>query len=166
MAIDFAAIKLGLELTKTAGELLKGIKDRYASGKIDKNELEAKLGDILECINGSRQALFDASEHVHTLNHEIRDLTEQLKKRASMKYAGGAYWKVDDGPFCQVCWDSEEKQIRMVVGRPRTDGTHSFQCHIHNFHSAVKDCTIYAPSPEPKLMLENLKKEGKLVFDK
>ena len=67
-----------------------------------------------------REAALDLEEENRTLKDRIRELEEELRIKGNMVYEKPSYWLVDDndkdGPFCQKCYDSGKKVIRLQGG--------------------------------------------------
>lgn len=66
----------------------------------------AVYGDVMELVEQNRELV----EKVHALE-------DQLKNKEQLEYDGERYWMNKDGkkegPFCGVCWDVDNKLVRM-----------------------------------------------------
>ncbi len=58
---------------------------------------------------------------IQEIEKENRELKEKLEIKENLIFEKNAYWLEKengekDGPFCSVCWDADEKLIRLRVG--------------------------------------------------
>ena len=101
--------------------------------QIDKPDCNSRIRDAIKQISdelginektgGKSQSNLEAfvSEFKKYPNQRISNkLNENPLMRGSIVYEKPAYWRVDgdikDGPFCQRCYDSEQKTIRLQIG--------------------------------------------------
>ena len=65
----------------------------------------------------ARIAVSSVQEDLLTKERQIKELQEDLEVQKAMKYAAPFYWLERDGqrdgPFCQQCYDSKRKAIRL-----------------------------------------------------
>lgn len=107
--------------------LLNTVKDIY--------ELATKGATLelqKELMRLSQEALALQEENI-ALREEIIKLKENNSRKVEVEWDGTAYWRrksenEKDGPFCQICYDTEEKLVRL----------HSFSLpdeygRMHNF---------------------------------
>ena len=111
--LDIATV--ALSHANTAITILEGLS--ALNRQYSEAELRGKVVDALERANEARAGILKLQE-------ENRDLQEKLTRRVAMHWIPPAYWQKregqpNDGPFCQQCWDSEEKAIRL---QPTQDG--------------------------------------------
>jgi hypothetical protein len=59
-----------------------------------------------------RQALLDEQEKTARLTQQLGDAEHRLELRG-LKFERAAYWKDNDGPYCQRCADADAKLIRV-----------------------------------------------------
>ena len=91
---------------------------------------------------------------------KVTELEARLKRREAMRFAHGAYWTKDDGAFCQLCWESEGKTIRLcrpivrIVPAPPTDNVW-YTCYFH------QEVRVALPE-ELQTFREKLIEEGRL----
>jgi hypothetical protein len=92
---------------------LETLKDAWsAAEKLHDAKLNILLGKAM--MEGAELAQENAS-----LRDGNRTLRERLDLRAKMHFDNGVYWQDDDdgeriGPFCQKCWDSTDRAVRLV----------------------------------------------------
>ncbi len=94
-----------------------------------------KKGATLEAqeqIMQLREAAIELQEENLALREELKGFREQKSLRDRLSFAGGLYWldNKTDGPFCQVCYDHDQKLIRLqnLRNREQTDGWRCLQC--------------------------------------
>lgn len=111
--VDFVA---ALAQGKAAYDALKAV---IAAGKAwDEAEYKLKLANLAGQIQEMRSALLEAQESDRTKELRILELEGRLKFKGTMKYEAPFYLSIGadgerDGPFCQKCWDADEKPIRL-----------------------------------------------------
>jgi len=84
-----------------------------------------KKGATLEAqekIMELREALLSEREENHVLKQKIQELEKKLEIKGQLDWDGSVYWlikkddqnnEIKDGPYCQQCYDSNEKLIRL-----------------------------------------------------
>ena len=91
-----------------------------------------------------REAALETREENVRLKERVHELEERLSAEQSVEWEPPYYWVVKpdgrDGPFCQHCYDSERKLIRL-----QTEVKGSWQCHAcgKRYH----DSEYQAPPP-------------------
>ncbi|NFO89308.1 hypothetical protein FDC58_12020 [Clostridium botulinum] len=83
--------------------------------KADNIELYKKVLDL-------QKNAMDLIQENRDLKEKIRILEKDAKLKASVKYIEDAYYIEQDngeydGPFCRVCWDKDNKLIRLSKGK-------------------------------------------------
>ena len=114
---DLALLATILTSIKTATDIAKGL--READLSIEKAELKLKLADLMTALADARIAVSSVQEELSTKERQLKELRESLESKKSMKYAAPFYWIEEesrrDGPFCQQCYDAEQKAIRLQL---------------------------------------------------
>lgn len=114
---EISTITTGLTALKQAMDLVKLYKDAELSldkaiTKLDYAELYSLLADV-------KISLVEKNE-------EIMNLKSQLKLKTSMIFKDPVYFStldgVQDGPFCQQCYDNNSKLIRIAKSEDKTFG--------------------------------------------
>lgn len=82
-----------------------------ANRAIDTADLKLKLADAMS-------ALADVKMEAITIQARGEELEKLLALRGRVMYRAPAYWETredgsTDGPFCQRCWDTTNKLIRL-----------------------------------------------------
>jgi hypothetical protein len=56
-------------------------------------------------------------EEIEPLKKTVESLRDKSEVRKALKHRGAGYYRTvegrDDGPFCTVCWDVDERLVRM-----------------------------------------------------
>ncbi len=89
-------------------------------------EAEQKLVEL-------REAVLELQTENLELREKINELEQQLSIRESLIYEGVCYWKVSrdgerDGPYCQVCYDSEANLIRLQKQYESLSRNYFYEC--------------------------------------
>jgi hypothetical protein len=112
---DLALLATVLTSIKAATEIAKGL--READISLEKAELKLKLADLMTALADARIAVSSVQEDLLTKDRQIKELRESLDLKKVMKYQAPFYWHDEggrqDGPFCQQCYDSAQKAIRL-----------------------------------------------------
>jgi hypothetical protein len=76
-----------------------------------------KKGATLEAqekIMQLREAVLELQEENHKLKNTINELKEKLEISKKLEFDGSVYWlKGKGGPFCQRCYDVDQKLVRL-----------------------------------------------------
>ena len=91
------------------------IGEMQAMGKVLQ---EAGRIDLYEKLLSASEKMLELSEQNEALRRENYELKEKLKIKGSLVFKENMYFltKEDgqqDGPFCSVCWQSDEKLVRL-----------------------------------------------------
>ena len=77
-----------------------------------------------------REGALDLQEENIRLRERVKELESQLQKKSNVVWEKPFYWAMDgekrDGPFCQKCYDTQEKIVRLQ--------------HIEQGHWHCKSC--------------------------
>ena len=131
-------IAAGMATLKTAFELTRSLKDGLKTGQITGEEVAGRIGEIYDYIGDSKAALSEAKDEIQILKQKVSELETELNRRLSMKFAYGAYWTREDGPFCPLCWDAQNKPVRLlrILGVEKKDPGDLI--HTCNFHQDIR----------------------------
>jgi hypothetical protein len=133
--VDIASISAVLGSIKTATDIAKAAHE--ASNAVERAELKLKLAEIIS-------ALADAKIEAASVQEQILTLQAQLELQGEMRFERPHYWRIvgegRDGPYCQACYDSERKAIRLQLL-----GNGIWKCEVgdHTF----RDDTFRQPLP-------------------
>lgn len=112
--MDMTAIATVMGSIKTAIDLAKFIKEsdvtfEQAGSKLKLAELISALADAKIQVSEIQQLLIDKDE-------ELKAAFERLKVKEAIQWESPYYWlqgNQKDGPFCQHCYDTEHKLVRL-----------------------------------------------------
>lgn len=117
-------------------QLATSVSDRKIADELNKIQsltlqLQSEQADLHDKNMEIREALVTEKEQNYELRYKIRKLQEKLEEKGKVKYERPSYWLFDgdkkDGPFCQRCWDSDSKLIRLQGGG--NDAWHCRECN-------------------------------------
>lgn len=113
--MDIGSVTAALGSIKTATDIAKLIRESDLS--LEKAELKLKLADLMNALADARIEVAEIQETVAEADSRIKELEARLATRARVKWDEPVYWLESDagrdGPFCQRCYDMEEKLVRL-----------------------------------------------------
>jgi hypothetical protein len=125
--IEIPAIAAALAGIKNATDIAKMIKDSGATLK--EAEINLKLADLIGSLADTKMEVANIRNLLTEREEEIRRLNEELRVKGGMVYEAPYYFLQTetgrDGPFCQKCYDSNNKIIRLQM--PGRQGY--WECH-------------------------------------
>ena len=111
-------IELAVGSLKSAIEIAKLLMD--STNSFTKAEAKDKLADLIGSLADAKMQIAQMQEALLESEKEKQELIKRMKIQGNMIYEKPYYWKMNgdekDGPFCQKCFDSEEKLIRLQDG--------------------------------------------------
>jgi hypothetical protein len=123
--MDITSVTAVLGSLKTATEIAKLIKDSDVS--FEKAESKLKLADLISALADAKLEVVGVQQAVADAEARIRELEKQLQTHENLKWKEPTYWLEgegkSDGPFCQKCYDTERKLVRLLG-----DGTGWYEC--------------------------------------
>lgn len=139
--MDLTSITTVLTTLKSAGEIVTTL--REAGSSLEKAETKLRLAELVEKLADMKLSLADVRTLLEAKDTEISELRAQLAVKESLVYRVPYYWResangVSDGPFCQHCYDTQKKIIRLQEGR-----IGSWTCH--SCKNGVKDSSYTPP---------------------
>lgn len=127
--MDLSQISAAISSVATATEIAKLI--RASDLSLDKAETKMKLADLTDALANVKIQLADVKTLVLEKDARIESLEAMLVQRNNMVYDKPYYWLEDgpkkEGPFCQACYDSDSKLIRLQ-GRGRQGAWECRKC--------------------------------------
>jgi len=104
-----------MNIVDNAKEIAKLVK------KYNDQELYEKIADLRDQILELREDLHKAQTDNHKLKKEVSTLEMKLEEKGNVQYEKPSYWVVEgdskDGPFCQKCYDADNKLVRLQDGK-------------------------------------------------
>ena len=108
-------LNLIVNQTKSAINVLKYIKD--SQNILDKSEQKIKLSELIESLTNLKVEISEIKSTMILKDEKILELEKKLNFKQNFIYERPYYWsykdKIKDGPFCQKCYDLDEKIIHL-----------------------------------------------------
>jgi len=104
---------------KSAIDIAKLLKD--GADTLDKAEVKLQLAELISSLADAKMQMAEVQELLLESNKEKKDLLDKLNQKAKVIYKKPSYFKINDdnskdGPYCQNCYDANEKLIRLQGG--------------------------------------------------
>jgi ribosomal protein L37AE/L43A len=126
---DLVAISSILASLKTASELAKAMKASHTS--VEQAEINFIIADLISALADAKIQVADVQSEILVRDSEIRALKEQLELQQNLVWEKPYYWLIHndekDGPYCQKCYDADNKLVRLQGG-----GTSFWLCKVCN----------------------------------
>jgi len=123
--VDIAILGSALGSIKTATDIAKLIKDSGTS--LEKAEIKLQIADLISSLADIKMELANVQTVLIEKDQNITELKNQLNTKQSVVWSKPYYFVQNgdekDGPFCQQCYDTEQKLIRLQGG-----GTNGWSC--------------------------------------
>jgi hypothetical protein len=112
---DIAAITSIIASLKTATDIARLIKDSNLS--LEKAETKLKLAELISALAEAKIEFAELQKLMSEKDDKINRLEKALEIKQKIHYEAPYYWLDDntkkEGPFCQTCYDSKGKLIRL-----------------------------------------------------
>lgn len=104
---------------KSAIDIAKVLKD--GADTFDKAEVKLQLAELISSLADAKMQMAEVQELLIESNTEKKELLIKLNQKDKVIYRKPSYFKInddntEDGPYCQNCYDSNEKLIRLQGG--------------------------------------------------
>jgi hypothetical protein len=113
--VDISVITSVLGSVKTATDIAKFLKESDTS--LEKAEMKLRLADLIGALADAKLQIVEVKELLSEKDQEINRLIESQKIKDSIQYEAPYYWLMKndkkEGPFCQNCYDNDQKLIRL-----------------------------------------------------
>ena len=123
--MDITSVTAVLGSIKTATDIARLIKDSDLS--LEKAETKLKLADLIGALADAKLEVVGVQQTLAEAETRIRELEIRLNTKAKVQWKEPSYWLEtetgQDGPFCQKCYDTEGKLVRL-----QGDGDGWFEC--------------------------------------
>ena len=111
-------IGMAVGSVKSAIDIAKTLKD--SAGLFDKAEVKLQLVELIGSLADAKMQIAEIQEALIDSEKEKKELIDKIKLRDNMVYEKPYYWKNNgdgqEGPFCQRCFDSDDKLIHLQGG--------------------------------------------------
>lgn len=136
--VDISALGAALSSLKVLYDLAKNANDASLATKISAAVADLQ-GRILD-VQIQAQGLLE--ENIK-LKEQVAELQAALKQKEEMKFAKGAYYTTDSGPYCQHCWEGDRKAIRLsrIMPSPGSEpvtGSDAMVIYSCVYHTTVR----------------------------
>jgi len=126
--MEISSITAALSGIKNAIDIAKLIGNSGVT--LEAAEVRLKLADLIETLADAKIEIANVKEIVAAKEEKIKVLEEQLSMQEKVVWEEPYYFLQSDeeekeGPYCQKCYDSEKKLIRLQS--PNRNGY--WQCH-------------------------------------
>ncbi|MEM7009921.1 MAG: hypothetical protein AAF585_00430 [Verrucomicrobiota bacterium] len=125
--MDVTTITTALGGLKTATDIAKTLKN--IDGAVESAELKLKIIELLDALVETKSSVVDLRSLLEEKETEIAELRKEMDMKRALIYESPFYLtreeEKSDGPFCQSCYDSEGKLIRL---QPRGTTAQEWQC--------------------------------------
>ena len=112
---DLAAISSVLSSIKAATDIAKLVRESGLT--LEKAEVKLKLAELVEKLADAKLELASVQDLIEERDRRIRELAQALEIQGKLTFEPPYYWLHSDagreGPFCQQCYDSEQKLVRL-----------------------------------------------------
>lgn len=114
--MDGTVIPAVLGSIKTAIEIANFINTSGLS--LDQAAAKLKLAELIRALADSKLEVLEIQGKLTKAEARIRELEKQLEVRQALEWRDPFYWiktkEGTEGPFCQKCYDSEQKLVRLL----------------------------------------------------
>ena len=125
--MDLTLMSAALGNLKTATEIAKLIKDSDLS--LDKAEMKLKLADLISALADAKLDIVSLQEKLADAEGRIKQIEAERDQHANVRWQEPLYWldgeSASDGPYCQHCYDSVRKLMRL-----QGDDTGWYRCTV------------------------------------
>lgn len=123
---DVTAISAVLGSVKVAVDIAKLIKD--SGSTLEKAEIKLQIAELISALADVKIEAAGVQSELIEKDKLISELNESLRVKKSVVWEKPYYWTGigddRDGPFCQHCYDTDQKLIRLQGG-----GKQRWRCH-------------------------------------
>jgi hypothetical protein len=113
--VDVTSLTTLLGSIKTAADIAKLIKDSGVT--LEQAEVKLKLAELISALADAKMETAEIQANIAARDDKIRELEKAATIRGAVKYQDPAYWLTsaagEDGPYCQHCYDSDSKLVRL-----------------------------------------------------
>lgn len=110
---------------------------READLKLNEAENKHKIAELYSSLAQVKMDLADLKNELSYKDQKIKELTQQINKKASVLFEQNMYYFMDgdtkNGPFCTKCYDTDNKSVRPYQTTPT-----EFTCRACNSWYSTK----------------------------
>ena len=114
--MDMTTISTAVSSVKTAIDIAKTLKS--SDDLFEKAEIKLQLAELISSLADAKMQIAEAREELIKIDKEKSELKEKLNLKENLIFERPYYIikqsndKID-GPFCQICYDNDNKFIRL-----------------------------------------------------
>lgn len=112
---DIATISTALVSLKTAIEIARSLKNSGSS--LEQAERKLQLAELIGSLADVKIEMAEVQSYLQDKDDLIKELNQKLGIKGALQWDMPYYWLVDgnmkEGPFCQQCYDNNQKLIRL-----------------------------------------------------
>jgi hypothetical protein len=113
---DITVISSVFSSIKAASDIAKIVRESGLT--LEQAEYKLKLAELVEKLADAKMQLASVQEVIDEKDQKIKQLEQEAEIRGNLKYESPYYWLEHnghrDGPFCQQCYDSGKKLMRLT----------------------------------------------------
>jgi hypothetical protein len=114
---DLTAISTVLSSIKAATDIAKIVRESGLT--LEQAEYKLKLAELVEKLADAKLQIASVQEVIDERDRKIKELENAANIRGKLSFAPPYYWLTAedgnrDGPYCQQCYDSAAKLIRLT----------------------------------------------------
>lgn len=113
---DLTVISTVLSSIKAASEIAKIVRESGLT--LEQAEYKLKLAELVEKLADAKIEIASVQDIIDEKDQRIRKLEQDAEIKGRLTYESPYYWLQNeghrDGPFCQQCYDSEKKLMRLT----------------------------------------------------
>ena len=101
---------------KAASDIAKIVRESGLT--LEQAEYKLKLAELVEKLADAKMEIASVQDVIDEKDQRIKQLEQEAEIRGQLTYESPYYWLQHegrrDGPFCQQCYDSEKKLMRLT----------------------------------------------------
>lgn len=131
---DIASITATLQGIKTATDIAKSLRDADLS--LEKAEMKLQIADLTSALADAKINLSEVQELISEKDIQINALKAKLELQSNLEFEKDVYFikndgEDDKGPFCQRCYDADDKLVHLVEV---TSSNGCYYCNVCKNH--------------------------------
>jgi len=115
--VDYTLITSAISSLKAATEIATLIKE--SGFLLEKAENKLKIAELLYALADANIKLAEIQQSMLEKDSVIKELKNQIEIKEKLNWDSPFYWLEEsgnkDGPFCQQCYDKDNKLIRLQM---------------------------------------------------
>ena len=121
--MPLTTISTVLSSIKTATDIAKLIKSSTTT--LEEAEVKLKFAELIGALADVKIEVSEIQEQLIAKNEKIKELEGEQKLNNEITFEDDKYWLESkgkkDGPYCQCCYDTEKKLVRLIYCQRESD---------------------------------------------